>query len=214
MATSAGVIEVHIESGAKRVFACACEWPGLCRSARDETAALEMLDAHLERFRRVAEAAGDPLPPLVRWKVVEHVPGSANTDFGVPHEIAACDRKPLAPDAGKRLAAFLAAAWADIDEVVTSAPALLRKGPRGGGRDRDAIVAHVLGAEAIYARKLGIREREPEVDDLPAITAYRNLILAAVRARPEDTPWPVHYAVRRFAWHVLDHAWEIQDRSA
>ena len=24
--------------------------------------------------------------------------------------------------------------------------------------------------------------------------------------------WPVRYAIRRMAWHVLDHAWEMQDK--
>jgi hypothetical protein len=24
--------------------------------------------------------------------------------------------------------------------------------------------------------------------------------------------WPPRYFVRRVAWHVLDHAWEIEDR--
>ena len=27
------------------------------------------------------------------------------------------------------------------------------------------------------------------------------------------THWPVRYAIRRAAWHVLDHAWELEDRS-
>ena len=26
-------------------------------------------------------------------------------------------------------------------------------------------------------------------------------------------PWGQRYAVRRSAWHALDHAWEIEDRS-
>jgi hypothetical protein len=25
--------------------------------------------------------------------------------------------------------------------------------------------------------------------------------------------WPPRYAARRIAWHVLDHAWEIEDRT-
>jgi hypothetical protein len=25
--------------------------------------------------------------------------------------------------------------------------------------------------------------------------------------------WPQPYAARRIAWHVLDHAWEIEDRT-
>ena len=27
-------------------------------------------------------------------------------------------------------------------------------------------------------------------------------------------PWSPCYAVRRSAWHALDHAWEIEDRSS
>src|SRR5438067_302187 len=27
-----------------------------------------------------------------------------------------------------------------------------------------------------------------------------------------DRGWPVRYAARRMAWHVLDHAWEMEDR--
>jgi hypothetical protein len=31
---------------------------------------------------------------------------------------------------------------------------------------------------------------------------------------PVDRGWPQRYAARRIAWHALDHAWEVQDRSA
>ena len=27
-------------------------------------------------------------------------------------------------------------------------------------------------------------------------------------------PWLPAYAIRRITWHVLDHAWEIQDKSS
>jgi hypothetical protein len=29
-----------------------------------------------------------------------------------------------------------------------------------------------------------------------------------------DKGWPVRYVIRRVVWHVLDHTWEIEDRSA
>ena len=51
----------------------------------------------------------------------------------------------------ERLAALVAAAWQTLDRVAGAAPEELRKGPRGGGRDRSKIVAHVLDAEAAYA---------------------------------------------------------------
>jgi hypothetical protein len=94
----------------------------------------------------------------------------------------------------------------------------VRQGPRGGGRDRDKMVDHVLGAEAAYARKIGVRHRQPALDDKPAIAALRADIAAVLR-QPSDGPppvpngWPPRYAARRIAWHVLDHAWEMQDRS-
>jgi hypothetical protein len=31
--------------------------------------------------------------------------------------------------------------------------------------------------------------------------------------RRTKNPWSPRYAVRRAIWHVLDHAWEIEDRS-
>ncbi len=98
------------------------------------------------------------------------------------------------------------------------APAELRKGPRGGGRDRDKIVAHCDASDAVYAGQLGLRFKEPAPGDRQAVEAVRRAILE-VLARPSDgSPiagrrWPARYAARRIAWHALDHAWEIEDRS-
>jgi hypothetical protein len=33
-----------------------------------------------------------------------------------------------------------------------------------------------------------------------------------VESAPDNSRWPPRYVVRRAAWHVLDHAWEIEDR--
>jgi hypothetical protein len=105
-----------------------------------------------------------------------------------------------------------------FDRVAAAAPAALRKGPRGGGRDRDQVIDHVLGAEASYARKLGVTHRPPARDNAPAIAALRNDIVTVLEA-PSDgsarvpTGWPPRYAARRIAWHVLDHTWEMEDRS-
>ena len=107
--------------------------------------------------------------------------------------------------------ALLQAAWDHLDEVVERAPAELRKGPRGGGRDRDAIASHVVEAEVAYARKLGVREEDP--------ATRRSLLLErlSLPSSPQGdsaTGWPLAYGARRIIWHVLDHAWEIEDRSA
>ena len=124
----------------------------------------------------------------------------------------------MTPDEAERLAALVDSAWAYFDRVVATAPAELRKGPRGGGRDRDRVVAHVVEAEAAYARKLGVRHAGPLAGDPATIASLRAAILEALRATTASTSvaeggWPPRYAARRIAWHVLDHAWEIEDRS-
>ncbi len=211
---------VYLELGRKRVFACALDWPGWCRSGKDEEQALQALADYVPRYAAAAGAAGIAFPAGAgeALEVVERLPGSATTDFGAPGEVAARDRDPLTTQQAARLASLVAASWTVFDRVAASAPAELRKGPRGGGRDRDAIVEHVLAAEVAYARKIGIRQRQPAPGDAAAAAALRGAIADVLRGARESTPaaekgWP-SYAARRIAWHVLDHAWEIEDRTA
>lgn len=211
-------IPVYLESGSRRVFACALDWPGWCRSGKNEEEALASLAAYAPRYAPVAAEAGIRFASQANHlRVVERLIGSATTDFGAPDREAAHDRDPLSKPEADRLATLLAASWTIFDCVVAGAPPQLRKGPRGGGRDRDEIVDHVVGAEAAYARKLGIRLPPPT--DSAGIAALRAVLLAALRSavgpqRVAERAWPVRYAARREAWHVLDHAWEIEDRSS
>ena len=101
-----------------------------------------------------------------------------------------------------RLISLLQACWKYLDTVVAKAPAELRKGPRGGGRDRDKMFQHVLDAELEYGKGIGVRLKAPD----------RKALLAGFRNPKSDGRWPVAYAIRRTAWHALDHAWEIEDR--
>ena len=211
---------VFLEVGNKRVFACALDWPGWCRAGKDEDLALEALAAYAPRYAVVPERAGIAYPARVgeNLEVVERLPGSATTDFGAPGEIAGADAERTIRVQAERLTALVVASWAAFDRVRAGAPAALRKGPRGGGRDRDKMVDHVLGAEAAYARKLGIKHRQPAIGDQAAIAALRDDIVAVLRAPSDGSPpvpkgWPPRYAARRIAWHVLDHAWEMEDRS-
>ncbi len=160
--------------------------------------------------------AGLEPPDVEGFEVLERIPGSATTEFGAPDRTAQADLAPLAPGEAERLAALVEAAWAVFDEVVAGAPAELRKGPRGGGRDRDKIVGHVLGAEAGYVRMLGLRASTAG-QDVPD-PAWRPALLDLLRAATDpgavrERGWVPRYAARRIAWHVLDHAWEIEDRS-
>jgi hypothetical protein len=149
--------------------------------------------------------------------VVEHLPGDATTDFGAPGVAAAAERADLTAAEARVQADLLVAAWDTLEAVGRAAPASLRKGPRGGGRDRDKVLQHVYAAEAAYARKIGLRLREPAFDDAAAVAELHAAIEETVRSARSGTPaerrWPPRYAVRRIAWHVLDHAWEIEDRT-
>lgn len=210
---------VYLEVGARRVFACALDWPGWCRSGRTEDEALARLAEYAPRYAVVAHKAGVDFAAdaATSFEVVERRPGSATTDFGAPGAVAHADAAPASDADAARLVALVVASWAVLDGVAASAPAALAKGPRGGGRDRDKMLQHVLGAEASYARSLDVRHSEPAFDDVHAIDELREAIVAALRERlPNATVngkgWPPRYAARRIAWHVLDHAWEMEDR--
>jgi len=215
-----GSTRLVVEAGRRRTFASALDWPGWCRSGPDEKRALEALAACAPRYRAVAAEAGLALPARagVAMTVVEHVAGSATTDFGAPGSVADDERADLTPAEAARRASLVQAAWVVLDKVVAGAPAALRKGPRGGGRDRDAIVEHVLAAEVAYARKVGLRLRQPDVADAADVAAFRAELDTVLRSARAGVPagakdWPPRYAARRIAWHALDHAWEIEDRS-
>ena len=214
-------IQVVVETAPKRSFASAIDWPGWCRSGRTPEAALEALAAYAARYQAVAASAGVRLPAVTgpgSFTVVEEIPGDATTDFGAPSKAATVELRPVTAKDADRTATLLEAAWTVFDDVVAAAPAELRKGPRGGGRDRDAIHAHVIGAEQAYAAKVGVRVRQPAAGDAAAVRDMRDSLLAVVRADQSGAParergWAPRYCARRIAWHALDHAWEIQDRS-
>jgi hypothetical protein len=243
-------IDVCLQFGRSRVFACAIEWPGWCRRAKTPDDALAALATYAPRYAPVVERAGLRLPALRGdpFRVVHRRDAPTGeefsaVDFGALEPPCEHDMSPrehddaalnaslnAAPNAApsKRLAAIVEAAWLVFDDVVAGAPPELRKGPRGGGRDRDKIAAHVLGAETSYARKIGVNHKQPSFDDRVAVEALRADIAAVLRAgrfpasdmnvgrqssrQSKSEPWPLRYAARRIAWHVLDHAWEIEDR--
>jgi hypothetical protein len=209
-------IRVLVESAEKKVFVSALDWPGLARGGRTEEAAVVALLAAAPRYAPVAAGAGYPLEVLdLAIEVTERRDGDASTAYGVPAIIAAADREPVDAVEGARLAAIVEAAWAELDRVAAAAPEDLRKGPRGGGRDRTKMVQHVIDAEAAYASVMGRRHKPVEPGSLAVMRAD---ILDVLRQPSDGSPiagrrWPPRYAARRIAWHVLDHAWEIEDRT-
>ncbi|MFI6902009.1 hypothetical protein ACIBKY_12150 [Nonomuraea sp. NPDC050394] len=205
---------IYLESGLKKVFACSLEWPGWCRSGRSEEQAIENLMHYAPRYAVVAERAALSFEPG-EPEVVERLKGGATTDFGAPEKEPEADHAAVGADAAARDVALMRAAWQLFDETVAISPEELRKGPRGGGRDRTKMADHVTEAERNYARQAGVRH--PPYKSVADRDAMRGE-LAAVLGRPWqgswDYKWTPRYVVRRVTWHVLDHLWEMEDRSA
>ncbi len=195
---------VYFEEGKSSVFAAAIDWPGWCRRAKTMDLAIEALLDYQDRYAAVLSV---PFKPG-NLDVVGTVAGNATTDFGAPAVDTPWDAEPITSRDLKRQVQVFNDCWMYFDAVVESAPATLTKGPRGGGRDRDGVVAHVREAERHYCSKLGTRvpPRTPWAEQRTVVTT------ALLAGSPEGT-WPSRYSLRRLAWHVLDHAWEIEDKS-
>jgi hypothetical protein len=154
---------VYVEAGKRRVFACALDWPGWARAARMPDAALAALTAYAPRYAAAVAgtgvdfAAGD----TSELAVIESVTGTATTDFGALDVTPRADAGPHPPGRYGRAAVLVQAAWDALAAAAAGAPAELSRGPRGGGRDRDAILWHVLETEILHARMLGGRHRPP-----------------------------------------------------
>ena len=213
-------LDIGEEVGSKKTFVWAIDWPGWCRSGKDRDLAIESLIAHRGRYAKVARRAGLKLAEVDAddLRIVEGLEGGGGTDFGVPSGIGDSDRKRVTKAEAGRLADLVDAAWVIFDRVAERAPAELRKGPRGGGRDRDKMIGHVIEADDAYARELGIRLPTPSIADRPAVEAQRAAVLDLLRQPSDGSPladrkWTLRYAARRIAWHALDHAWEMEDRT-
>jgi hypothetical protein len=219
--------KVYLETGDKRVFAAALDWPGLARSGRNPEEALTALVVAGPRY---AAAVRNAMPPFAAPKeaseleIVHRLKGGSGTDFGVPGRSPEEDDGPIGQLERERLAAILEGSWAAFDEAARAAQGVdLRKGPRGGGRDLEKIVNHVREAEESYLVQFGARRSVIERGSGDATARRRAAILDALATKasgkplPEPNnvgkPWNARYFVRRTAWHVLDHAWEIEDRA-
>jgi hypothetical protein len=221
-------IDVYLETGEKRTFAGAVEWPGWCRSGRDEETALQALLYYGPRYEHMLRTAalGFKAPvKLSELKVIERLRGSATTDFGAPEAAPKRDRDIVDEAELRRYERLLGACWRQFDAAIRAAHGKpLRTGPRGGGRDLQKMVDHVAGADEAYLSRLGWafkrKSGTPAGDPLLQIreAMLDGLRVAAQGGIQAEGPrggkrWSPRYFVRRSAWHVLDHAWEIEDRT-
>jgi hypothetical protein len=193
--------DVYLEVAPKRSFAVAVDWPGWARWGKTPDAALEALADSAGRYAAVVGEIPD-----TNFDIAETIAGDTTTEFGAPGKVPAADHRPIGGEELERLITAWRACWNHFDEVAAVAPEELRKGPRGGGRDTSKVVDHVDGADRSYAATVRVRAKKLTTTEL------RLAMVEAVRTAT-DTKWPPRYLIRRSAWHALDHAWEIQDRS-
>src|SRR5690606_18112569 len=161
-ATMADRLRVVIETGpkGKKVVAVAPDWPGLTRGSTDEAGALGQLRAYIPRYAPVAALAGlaAEFAGISGYEVVERYTGTGSTDFwGISFGNSSFDLQAMSSAELERELALLRACWSFFDDVRSRVSAELRKGPRGGGRDRDQIVRHVLSSELDWSKRVVVR---------------------------------------------------------
>lgn len=218
-------IKVYLEVGKRRTMAAALDWPGWCRVGQDEAGALQALLEYGPRYAQVLRGTrlGFLLPEDVSaFVVVERLKGNATTDYGVPGLAPSVDSQTLDESELRRLQAVLKACWRAFDAIIESAKGkALRTGPRGGGRTLNGIVEHVFGAETGYLSSLGGKELLAEASTTSPEHIHRAILKAMKASARGEFPthgprggkrWTTRYFTRRDAWHILDHAWEIEDR--
>ncbi len=209
--------------GSTRVLAVATDWPGWCRGGKDDASALQALLAYGPRYTKVVRSAklGFQAPEdLAQLKITERSKGNAATDYGVPNIVVESDTQPLDEAALGRWQTILKACWRALDKAVeVTGTQPLRVGPRGGGRSLDKIVQHVTESEMGYLSTLGAKPAPADKTDLAhqRQAILKGIVASAHGELPTVGPrggkrWPARYFVRRAAWHVLDHVWEIEDR--
>lgn len=220
-------MHIYLEIGQKRTFAGAIDWPGWCRSGKDESTALEALYSYGPRYARALSLGGIEfrVPGAVtEMQVVERLPGNQTTDFGAPDASPHQDGQPFDEAELVRSLGLLKGCWVALEAAAARAAGkTLHVGPRGGGRTLEDMLRHVLGSEEGYLSLLAWKVKKVEGEDLDQTFArIQEATLAALASAadgnlPERGPrggklWTPRYFVRRSAWHVLDHAWEIEDR--
>ncbi len=113
---------------------------------------------------------------------------------------------------------LLQACWTFFDAVAARVSAEMRKGPRGGGRDRDQIIRHAISTESEdFAKRVGLRIPEGAALTAEGLRHHRAEYVAAMRAYNacEGKPmrsWTLPFLIRHSAFHMLDHAWEMEDK--
>jgi len=216
-------VRTVIERGpkGKKAVAFALDWPGWSRGAKTPELALATLESYRRRYRPIALAAGmarelDAVGPL---DVIQDRVGTGSTDFwGISFSPSDFERGPIGDAEFDRKIKLLRACWAFFDGVAGRVSPEMRKGPRGGGRDRDKIIRHTIRVESEeFAKQLGLRIPAEGALTPDGLVAHRKAYVAAMRGYDSGQgkrmrSWTVPFLIRHSAFHVMDHAWEMEDK--
>lgn len=206
----------------KKAAAFAVDWPGWSRGSTNTEEVVELLDSYRERYRPIAVAAGmtAEFDTGGRLKIVEDRVGPGSTDFwGISFAPSSLEQEPMNDAELERKIALLQACWAYFDTVAARVSAEMRKGPRGGGRDRDQIVSHVVRVESEdFAKRLGLPVSEGMAQTPTGLRKHREAYVAGMRTYNAGSgkrmrSWNLPFLIRHSAFHVMDHAWEMEDKN-
>ncbi len=215
-------VRMMIELGPKekKSVAYAIDWPGWSRGRKTPDKAIDMLEAYRQRYRPIAEIAGfgaefDAAGPLIE---VDRYTGTGSTDFwGISFAASPDEQEGMSEQQLERRLALLQAAWTFFDGVAERVSPELKKGPRGGGRSRDEIINHTLAWERSgLAVNVGVEYPEGVLLDPEVRRQYREDYLGAFRehhaAGKKAGKSELGFLIRHTAFHMLDHAWEMEDK--
>lgn len=217
-------VRTVIERGPKdkKAVAFSIDWPGWSRGAKNAELALETLEAYRDRYRPIAELAGmgRPFEAAGPLEVVEEMVGTGSVDFwGISYSPSSTEHDPMSEAELERGLTLLRACWAFFDGVGSRVSPELRKGPRGGGRDRDRIIRHTIRVESEdFAKQVGLRIPEEAALTPEGLRDHRDRYQAAMRAynaglvERRMRSWTLPFLIRHSAYHTLDHAWEMEDK--
>ncbi|HEY3923233.1 MAG TPA: hypothetical protein VGL75_01590 [Acidothermaceae bacterium] len=217
------VVRTVIERGpkGKRAVAFSLDWPGWSRGAKTDDLALQTLESYRARYRPIARLAKmvrefDAAGPL---EVVEDKVGPGSTDFwGISFAPSSTEQGPMSKAELDRRITLLRACWAFFDDVAARVSPEMRKGPRGGGRDRDRIIRHTVRTESEdFAKQVGLRIPDEAALSPEGLRAHRETYVAAMREYNAGEgkrmrSWTLPFLIRHSAFHTLDHAWEMEDK--
>jgi hypothetical protein len=217
-------IRTVIERGpkGKRSVAFSLDWAGWERGATSPELALETLESYRDRYAPIAELAGmagefEAAGPL---EIAEDRVGPGSVDFwGISFSPSSTEHGPMSEAELERAITLMQASWTFFDAVAARVSEEMRKGPRGGGRDRTRIWRHVIRNESEdFARQVGLRIPEEAALTPEGLQRHRQTYVAAMRAynageiEKRMRSWTLPYLIRHSAFHTLDHAWEMEDK--